>query len=251
MGSMSNIPWPSVNAFLLECGEVHEPYNFCSSVLKNFSQLVPFDEAVFLMLDGNRRIVRKRFMNISRHWSSVYLEYYSRLSNAEYGLDKDISEDRSVPFVELINWEDFYERGDSFITDYIKGRGLKASLAFTLFDLNGAPATAFSLDRTGNKGFTKDEMEITGIVVAHLNNLYKNMFVRPPGQVRIWDGRGDEELTPREREVAELLCQGVTPTNIARELRISLGTANKHIGHIYKKYGVGSRQELLVRMLGK
>ena len=62
---------------------------------------------------------------------------------------------------------------------------------------------------------------------------------------------GGDELTHREREVLDLICQGVKPAYIARELRISIGTTNKHISHIYKKLGVDSRQELLVKLLGK
>ena len=34
-------------------------------------------------------------------------------------------------------------------------------------------------------------------------------------------------------------------------LHISLGTANKHIAHIYRKLGVDNKQELLVKLLGR
>ena len=68
----------------------------------------------------------------------------------------------------------------------------------------------------------------------------------------MWDGiAGIEDLTEREREVLDLLCQGIKPTFIARELHISTGTVNKHIAHIYRKLGVDSKQELLVKLLGK
>lgn len=76
--------------------------------------------------------------------------------------------------------------------------------------------------------------------------------MRSGAQVRIWDGiAGSEDLTNREREVLDLLCQGIKPVCIAKELNISVGTANKHIAHIYRKLGVHSRQELLVKLLGK
>lgn len=60
-----------------------------------------------------------------------------------------------------------------------------------------------------------------------------------------------DDLALLEREVLDLLCQGTKPVYIGRELRISLGTVNKHIAHIYRKFGVDSKQELLVRLLGK
>ncbi len=51
------------------------------------------------------------------------------------------------------------------------------------------------------------------------------------------------ELTPRENEVHELLAQGLTNEEIARQLYISLSTTKVHVKHIYEKLGVRSRLE--------
>ena len=246
-----DIHWDKLDDFLKRCGSIHTPYKFAIAVLEDFDELVCFDQGVMLMLDSNRRIVRKHFKSIPRHWSTLYVEYYSRISNQEFALDADVSEVRNNPYVRIIDWENMFRNNSDFFTQYIRPRGLKSSLTFVLFDLKGAPATVFALDRTSDQPFTEVDIETAKTAVVHLNNLYKNMFVRPNDQVRIWDHKGNESLTQRESEVAELLCQGVTPANIARDLRISVGTANKHIGHIYKKIGVSSRQELLVKLLGK
>ena len=217
----------------------------------DIGDIIEFDEGLFLMLDGNHRIVRKYAKNISPRWISVYLEYYSRVPDPDFGLDRDVFEPPSSPFVKRIIWGKYDWEGDDFLIDYIQPRGLKESLTFVLFDLKGSPATAFSLDRTREEPFSEKDVRVANTVTPHLNNLYKNMFVRPSGQVRLWDGHGAEDLTAREREICELLCEGVTPSNISRELHISLGTANKHISHIYKKLEVSTRQELLVLLLGK
>jgi len=50
-------------------------------------------------------------------------------------------------------------------------------------------------------------------------------------------------LSPREREVHELLAQGLTNDEIARLLYISLSTTKVHVKHIYEKLGVRSRLE--------
>lgn len=52
-------------------------------------------------------------------------------------------------------------------------------------------------------------------------------------------------LTPREREVLQLLVRGRTASYIAEELVISDTTAKTHIKHIYQKTGVQSKQTLL------
>lgn len=51
------------------------------------------------------------------------------------------------------------------------------------------------------------------------------------------------DLTPRESEVHELLAQGLTNEQIARQLYISLSTTKVHVKHIYEKLGVRSRLE--------
>jgi LuxR family maltose regulon positive regulatory protein len=50
-------------------------------------------------------------------------------------------------------------------------------------------------------------------------------------------------LSRRESEVHELLAQGLTNEEIARQLYISLSTTKVHVKHIYQKLGVRSRLE--------
>jgi DNA-binding NarL/FixJ family response regulator len=52
-----------------------------------------------------------------------------------------------------------------------------------------------------------------------------------------------QALTPREREVHELLAQGLTNEEIANALYISHSTTKVHVKHIYDKLGVRSRLE--------
>lgn len=59
-----------------------------------------------------------------------------------------------------------------------------------------------------------------------------------------------EELTRREREVAELAATGLTNRQIADELVVSVRTVENHLQRAYAKVGVGSREEL-ARVLGR
>jgi DNA-binding NarL/FixJ family response regulator len=52
-----------------------------------------------------------------------------------------------------------------------------------------------------------------------------------------------EALTPREREILNLLAQGRTNRDIARRLTISPGTAKLHVHHVIKKLGVSDRTQ--------
>lgn len=88
------------------------------------------------------------------------------------------------------------------------------------------------------------------LAIPHLNNLHKNFyyqgFSRKVIKRATWE---TANLTARETEIANLLCQGISPANISRTLYISLSTTYKHIANIYKKMHVSSQQELLVRLL--
>ena len=57
------------------------------------------------------------------------------------------------------------------------------------------------------------------------------------------------DLTRREREIAELICQGMRNGSIARALRIRPGTAKTHIRNIYRKVHVKSKIAMLLRFV--
>jgi DNA-binding CsgD family transcriptional regulator len=51
----------------------------------------------------------------------------------------------------------------------------------------------------------------------------------------------DDTLTPRERDVLRLLCEGLSPTTIARRLELSPRTVTKHQERLYRKLGICDR----------
>jgi DNA-binding CsgD family transcriptional regulator len=55
-------------------------------------------------------------------------------------------------------------------------------------------------------------------------------------------------LTGRERQIAELLCAGLSDLNIASRLTISEHTVGTHVMRIYRKLGVHSRSALIARL---
>lgn len=59
--------------------------------------------------------------------------------------------------------------------------------------------------------------------------------------------QGRYNLTPREREIAQLICQGLRNGSIAKILRIKPGTAKTHTRNIYRKVRVKSKIAMLLR----
>jgi LuxR family maltose regulon positive regulatory protein len=59
-------------------------------------------------------------------------------------------------------------------------------------------------------------------------------------------GAGASRLTPREREVLELVAQGLSNADVAARLVISQKTAKVHVSHIFEKLGVQSRVQAVL-----
>ncbi len=51
-------------------------------------------------------------------------------------------------------------------------------------------------------------------------------------------------LTPREREIAELVAQAHTNREIAEQLEVATNTVSVHVKHIFVKLGIHRRVDL-------
>jgi NarL family two-component system response regulator LiaR len=60
------------------------------------------------------------------------------------------------------------------------------------------------------------------------------------------DGEPLDRLTPREREVLELIGRGFANKRIALELGLSEKTVKTHVGHVLEKLGVADRTQAAV-----
>jgi DNA-binding NarL/FixJ family response regulator len=56
-----------------------------------------------------------------------------------------------------------------------------------------------------------------------------------------------EDLSPREREILELLSQGYANKEIADRVGVSDGTVRWHLRHVYHKLHVRSRTEAVLK----
>jgi len=70
-------------------------------------------------------------------------------------------------------------------------------------------------------------------------------FIRRPPAHRV-EGDGLEELTPREREVLQLLGEGLSNTELAQELYVSEATVKTHVARVFSKLGLRDRVHAVV-----
>ena len=249
MNNTLNVPWEKIYQIVLSCGNVHDLKTFSIKVLSELEQLCNIDQSLIYFLNGNGKVCNQYLKNIDKQWSNLYLEYYSKVDNGRYSLEKkDLRENSTHPIINIRVWEN--EDSNEFISEYINSRGVKYSLGFALFDLYGMPRTIFALDKKRNKNFTHDEFKTISMIIPLLNNLHKSFFYQETSRINTYNvSWGTEDLTSREKEIVDLLCKGISPTNISKLLYITQATTNKHISNIYKKLNVSNIQELLVHLL--
>ena len=116
--------------------------------------------------------------------------------------------------------------------------------------LGGDPAAAPPLidAPTGYLSTDADSASLMAAVLAVVAGLtvvdpaLVTRFGTRPGTPVAPDG-GGETLTPREREVLQLVAEGLPNKTIARELGISEHTAKFHVGSLLAKLDAGSRTE--------
>jgi len=89
----------------------------------------------------------------------------------------------------------------------------------------------------------RDEVGLTLDLPSSRSLGYPVVVVRPPSGPRTVDL---SVLSPRERQVAALITEGLRNREIADKLGISLGTAKDHVHHILDKTGLGSRAAVAV-----
>lgn len=89
-----------------------------------------------------------------------------------------------------------------------------------------------------NAGFVSQHIAPVSRREGHLTLASDNQRrSAPPRQVH---------LTPRQRDVLALLCEGLPNKLICRRLNISSGTVKAHISSILRELGVGSRLQAVV-----
>lgn len=244
-GMEQELDWTTMYQVVSACGEADSPRALADSILQNVSRLCPFDQGLAYFFDANGKICGQQLWNIDEQWSFLYLNYYAS-RDQHYSCYKNVREDVNYR-AKYIDWG--CEPTAEFVSQYIHPRGVRYSYGFGLFDLNGTYRTVIALDRIGTANFTQTELRHVGMAVRQLNLLHKNFFYHEIRSSPLRSSYETKTLTPREREIAQLLCQGISPANISRMLYISPATTNKHISHIYEKLHVSNLQELLVLLL--
>ena len=131
-----------------------------------------------------------------------------------------------------------------------------------VLSMHSSEEYVFQVLRAGAVGYVLKQADSSEVLTAIRAALSGGSFLSPPisravveDYVRRAEARGQgsdlDLLTPREREVLQLLAEGLSNQEIAEQLSISVKTVETHRSNMMNKLGVSNKTELVKYALRK
>ena len=230
MPRLSESDYRAVLEVLREAGAVDGPDPFPEHVLEGLRELVPCDVVAYH--EGPISQPALVFTGEPRG------EMTQAIRDAH---ERHLPQDPLTPVEGARKYSDYFSQREfhslALYQEVARPVGVEDMMRLWL-DPRGAGNVRLEFDRP-DWGFRERDRAVLDLLLPHLNQLRRNAAARrrassgPPGAV----GR----LTPREREVLELIAEGRTNAEVASMLWISPGTVRKHLENVYDKLAVHTR----------
>ena len=125
---------------------------------------------------------------------------------------------------------------------------LPSGLAVVMLSVHDSPALIEQALQTGAKGFLSKRCSPDELIAAVRTAAQGGCYLTPDIAQKLANSSRDP-LTNREREIAQLLAQGLEVKSIAEQLGLSPKTVHVHRANLMDKLKVSNNVELAHRML--
>ncbi|MFE7564558.1 response regulator transcription factor [Kitasatospora sp. NPDC057500] len=241
-GRIAKIRFEVVATTMRLLPEDEDPWSFKAEAMTFLANVVNCSGVVFYSVDTRLNAVDHAFHRIRPVENRSYTAHYHRLDPFH---PRRFAGPRR-PLVTMRDLPERYERGEYY-------RRFMAPLGFRheaeLYLYSGARIVGgLSLLRTAELGdFAPADLGFLDKAHAFLEHTFQAgggpVGTGPP--VAAWG------LTPREREVVRLVCEGASNAEIGAALFIGVTTVKTHVRHVFEKAGVRSRTQLIARLRGE
>lgn len=113
-------------------------------------------------------------------------------------------------------------------------------IVLTTFD---GEEDVFEAMRMGAKGYLLKDTPSEVLISTLRDVMAGRTYVSPSAAQRLVVRIGDVELTPREREVLQMIQEGLSNPEIASRLQVAVTTVKAHVQSILDKLGARTRTE--------
>jgi len=253
--------WEIIINFIEDTGYIASLPEYYREVLKRLGKLIPYDAAHIIIHENPHENThenihensKKSFTaadfitaNIKQEAVKAYIDYYQHIDPIKSEKYDSFPALKSSQFLDYREWQrteyfnDFLQKYDFY---YLCGKDIhyKNSILVTL---------TFIRSKNNQDFCTADKLllnRISPFIANHVHLLSKLTGIQ---HEVIFSGYPDN-LTPREKEVAELVKEGLTNKEISNDLYISVNTVKKHLQQIYGKCGVTGKNNLIIKLLSE
>jgi DNA-binding CsgD family transcriptional regulator len=116
-------------------------------------------------------------------------------------------------------------------------RPVGTNFVMKLFLPSDGTSAGFVLE-SGRRDFTKRDRDLLDLLAPYLVLIRRQ---KQAGARSASDSEALAALTARERQVLQLVADGMTNPEIAAALFLATGTVRKHLDNVYRKLGVRGR----------
>lgn len=212
---------------------------FAAQFLAVVSSALPLKGCCFYRVKDGRQIIDYQLFNLQPYWQERYCHYFWRIDPLH---PERMS--HSHQRLQLLDWE--RSTSDAGAQEYYEHflRPQNTTHQIELYFWMGSHIVAgASLLRTGAHGaFTPENIAFLDKLVQFVETSCLEEERDDP----VWLGLAS--LTPREREIANLVGAAVCNKEIGRRLNIELPTVKTHVSRVLTKAGVRSRAELMKKL---
>lgn len=241
---MAAIPRKRILEYLAEVGAERDIHSLCWKALVALDGLVPSDGGVLHITNDARDVLPgSRIYRFPQKVFQEYVSYYMYQDPGRLGYPRGI---RAAG----VSWlRDFGH--SEIVDDYLNPLGVRSSGGIFLYDAAGRLFAFANIHRSSNRGFSQDEIATLTTAQVHVTNLVAAYTATSaldsytPAEL----AESHRLLSPREAEVAHLVCRRLSASQIGSVLHTSPRTVEQHVQRIYGKLGVHSKYELLKTLL--
>ena len=231
--------------------DLYQTKNLNDTVTVFLNQLrlvTPFSFATFSFFDLSNGLLKENaFIGVDT--PEGYLEEYKNVYE-KYDYTKDILRGiKSTAYKDTDILSDTQRMKNKFYTDYMVKMGVPYAGGLSLKKQDMfAEFTVFRSEVFGD--LAERDIQILNIFKPHLENILFKFFdcsgtVETTKKSTFFSYMEQYDLTEREIEIAQLVINGYTNTEISDMLYISVSTVKKHIHNVYDKLGIKNRVGLI------
>ncbi|UXY50534.1 helix-turn-helix transcriptional regulator [Pseudomonas tohonis] len=213
------------------------PAEFARHCLHTFTHFVPASLGAFYLIDDQLQARDFQLLGMHPHMHDAYLGHYRHVDP----LQPQRCLATGLPVIPLSAGQARQdEAGNREYQGFLRDHQV-IDVVEVIAQVDARPVAGLSLLRcSGMQAFSDGELASLDALQALMQAGARHLA--PAASVRL-DG-----LTPREREIALLLREGISNKQLARHLGVGLPTVKTHLLNLFRKVGASSRTELVAML---